>query len=63
MVMEELGVVVVVGVSSSPGIGLSISKRFASEGKRVAIIGRQEEKLKTCKAVIEAHCDNNCTVT
>lgn len=63
MAMKKLGAVVVIGVSSSPGLGLSIAKRFAIEGKRVAIIGRQEEKLKNCKAEIEAHCGNKCIAT
>ena len=63
MAMKKLGAIIVVGVSSSPGLGLSIAKRFAREGKRVGIIGRSEEKLKLCKLAIEGHGGEKYDVT
>ena len=42
----------VLGVSSAPGLGLSISRKFAREGFRVGMIGRTEENLERCAGII-----------
>ncbi len=47
---------VVIGVSHQPGIGFAVAKRFALEGLRVGIVGRQREKLEQCAASIAAAC-------
>lgn len=46
---------IIVGVSSLPGLGHSIAKKFAMEGMKVGIVGRRAERLERAKNDIEAH--------
>ena len=46
------GTIMVLGVSSAPGLGLSVSRKFAREGYRVGMIGRTQENLERCAGII-----------
>lgn len=43
---------VIVGVSSSTGLGAAVAERFAKGGMRVGIIGRSQAKLDACRSAI-----------
>lgn len=45
---------IIVGVSSVPGIGFAVAKKFAQQGLVIGIVGRQAERLAHAKSEIEA---------
>eukprot|EP00931_Biecheleriopsis_adriatica_P049716 TRINITY_DN28767_c0_g1_i2.p1 TRINITY_DN28767_c0_g1~~TRINITY_DN28767_c0_g1_i2.p1 ORF type:complete len:371 (+),score=69.48 TRINITY_DN28767_c0_g1_i2:123-1115(+) len=55
--------VVVVGVSHVPGIGFAVAKKFAQEGMKVAIIGRQASCLSDASASIKEQVTGACVDT
>ncbi len=53
--MSDSKIALITGGSS--GIGLAIAKKFATEGYRIIITGRNEEKLRAAVAEIGGYCE------
>jgi len=61
--VQDSSLVIVVGVSYEPGIGFAVAKRFAAEGMKVGMIGRQASRLTAASASIKDSIPGACVDT